>query len=95
MRQGETFLSSGYEPSLFLIGKNRRGNWVVQDQRGSRGGLFVSHAAALRYALFENGNKPHLVVSMPGELEIDLSVNAYPPQCAIAPAQPALALSAA
>jgi hypothetical protein len=80
MRQGEAFLSSGYEPALFLIGKNRRGHWVVQDQRGQRGGLFVSRPAALKYALFENGNKPQLVVDMPGHFELDLSVTAFPEQ---------------
>ena len=86
MRQGETFLSSGYEASLFLIGKNRRGHWVAQDQRGQRGGLFVNRAAALKYALFENGNKPQLVVEMPGQFELDLSVTSYPQQPAAASA---------
>jgi hypothetical protein len=78
MRQGETFLSSGYEPSLFLIGQNRRGQWVAQDQRGRRGGLFVNRAAALKYALFENGRKPQLVVDMPGHFELDLAVTSFP-----------------
>ena len=73
MRQGETFLSGGSDASLFLIGQNSRGNWVVKDQRGSRGGLFVSRAAALKYALFENGNRPHLVVTIPGNFDLDLS----------------------
>jgi hypothetical protein len=77
MRQGETFLSGGSETSLFLIGKNSRGNWVVQDQRGLRGGLFVSRAAAVKYALFENGNQPHLVVTIPGTFDLDLSGNAF------------------
>ena len=48
------------EPSsrvpLFMIGKNSRGNWVVQDQQGSCGGLFVNRAEALKFAMFENGN---------------------------------------
>src|SRR5262245_59021534 len=78
MRQGEKFLSGGSEASLFLLGQNRRGNWVVRDQDGKRGGLFVSRAAALKYALFENGNRPQLVVAMPGRLELDLSVSAFP-----------------
>jgi hypothetical protein len=95
MRQGETFLSSGYEPSLFLVGKNRRGQWVAQDQRGQRGGLFVSRAAAIKYALFENGKKPHLVVEMPGHFELDLSVTAFPPRHATAPAEASLQLCAA
>jgi hypothetical protein len=78
MRQGEMFLSGGSDASLFLIGQNSRGNWVAQDQRGRRGGLFVSRAAALKYALFENGNRPHLVVTIPGNFDLDLSSNAFP-----------------
>jgi len=78
MRQGETFLSGGSEASLFLIGQNRRGQWVVQDQRGLRGGLFISRAAALKYALSENGDQPQLVVTIPGTFDLDLSVNAFP-----------------
>jgi hypothetical protein len=78
MRQGEKFLSGGSEASLFLIGQNRRGQWVVQDQRGSRGGLFVSRAAAVKFALFENGKRPELVVEMPGHFELDLSAHAFP-----------------
>jgi len=77
MRQGETFLSGGSDASLFLLGKNRRGNWVVQSQHGLRGGLFVSRAAALKYALFENGNQPHLVFTIPGNFDLDLSGNAF------------------
>jgi hypothetical protein len=85
MRQGETFLSGGSEASLFLIGQNRRGQWVVQDQRGLRGGLFVSRAAALKYALFENGNRPQLIVQMPGTFDLDLSSNAFPAVDALRP----------
>ena len=32
--------------SMFLVGRNSRGNWVVQDQSGLRGGLFVDRAEA-------------------------------------------------
>jgi hypothetical protein len=78
MRQGEMFLSGGSDASLFLIGQNSRGNWVAQDQRGRRGGLFVSRAAALKYALFENSNRPHLVVAIPGNFDLDLSASAFP-----------------
>ncbi len=73
MRQGENFAASGSANSLFLLGKNSRGQWVAQDQSGRRGGLFVSQAAALKYALFENGRKPELVVNIPGIFELDLS----------------------
>jgi len=59
--------------SLFMIGKNSRGNWVVQDQRGTCGGLFVDRVKALRFALFENGNNPQAVVMVPGILELNMS----------------------
>jgi hypothetical protein len=83
MRQGEKFLSSGSEANLFLVGQNRRGHWVAKDQRGMRGGLFTSRAAAVKFALFENGNQPQLVIAMPGKLELDLSANAFPAPAAV------------
>lgn len=69
--------------SLFLIGRDRQGHWVVRDLKGLRGGLFVDRGKALKYALFENGNRPQAVVMVPGILELDLDVAALP--------QPALA----
>jgi hypothetical protein len=61
------------KPPLFMIGQDGRGNWVVQDQSGVRGGLFVDRSEALRYARFENGNQPPAVVTVPGVLELDLN----------------------
>jgi hypothetical protein len=58
--------------SLFRIGKDADGHWVVQDQRGLCGGLFVDRAQALKFALFENGHRPQAVVMVPGVLELDL-----------------------
>ena len=58
---------------LFLIGKDSRGNWVVQDQQGTCGGLFVDRAEALKFAMFENGNRPQAVVMVPGIFELDMS----------------------
>jgi hypothetical protein len=60
-------------PLLFFIGKDSRGNWVVQDQRHLCGGLFVDRAEALKFALFENGNRPQAVVMVPGVFELDMS----------------------
>ena len=57
---------------LFMIGRNSRGNWVVRDQTGLRGGLFVDRTEALRFALFENGRRPQAVLMVPGILELDL-----------------------
>ena len=56
-----------------MIGQDGRGNWVVQDQNGVRGGLFVDRAEALRYVRLENGNQPGAVVAVSGVLELDLT----------------------
>ena len=70
------------EPSsripLFLIGKDSRGNWVVQDNQGRRGGLFVNRAEALKFAMFENGNRPQAAIMVPGIFELDISGNPAP-----------------
>ncbi len=58
--------------SLFFIGKDSCGNWVVQDQQHICGGLFVDRAQALRFALFENGNRPQAVIMVPGVFELDM-----------------------
>jgi len=58
--------------SLLLIGRDRAGHWVVRDLQGLRGGLFVGRTEALKYALFENGNRPQAVVMVPGVLDLDL-----------------------
>ena len=60
-------------PPLFLIGRDREGHWVVRDQPGLRGGLFAQRKEALKYALFENGNRPQAVIMVPGLLELDMS----------------------
>jgi len=58
--------------SLFRIGKDSHGHWVVQDQQGLCGGLFVDRAEALKFAMFENGNRPQAVIMVPGVLELDM-----------------------
>ena len=58
---------------LFFIGKDSRGNWVVQDQQHLCGGLFIDRAEALRFAMFENGHRPQAIVMVPGVFELDLS----------------------
>jgi hypothetical protein len=56
---------------LFLIGRNSRGNWVVKDQSGLRGALFVDRAEAIPFALFENGLRPQAVIMVPRVLKFD------------------------
>ena len=58
---------------IFMIGKDRQGHWVVQDRQGFCGGLFVNRAEALRFAMFENGNRPQAVIMVPGIFELDIS----------------------
>jgi hypothetical protein len=58
---------------LFRIGKDSRGRWVVQDQQGLCGGLFVNRAEAVKFAMFENGNRPQAVIMVPDVLELDMS----------------------
>ena len=64
---------------LFMIGRNSRGNWVVRDQAGLRGGLFIDRTEALRFALFENGRRPQAVLMVPGILELDLDQSTSTP----------------
>jgi hypothetical protein len=63
------------EDPNFLIGKNSLGNWVVQGQNGLCGGLFIGQAAALKFALTENGNHPEAVRLVPGVLELDIAAS--------------------
>jgi hypothetical protein len=94
MVKGEPPSASCSKSSLFLIGKNSRGNWVVQDQKGLCGGLFVDRAEALKFAMFENGNRPQAVIMVPGILELDMSGKPGARAQATADAQPALARAA-
>jgi hypothetical protein len=82
MGQSEPPSQCSRHSPLFFIGRNGRGNWVVRDQSGRCGGLFVDRAEALRFALFENGRRPQAVVMVPGilELDVDHSPNVLPSQ---------------
>jgi len=65
---------SGSSPStVVFIGRNSRGQWVAQEQNGLFGGLFVSRAQAVKYALFENGHHPETIVELSRGIELDMS----------------------
>ena len=66
---------SWLRPPLFMIGQDCRGNWVVQDQNGVCGGLFVDRDAALRFVRSETGYRPRAVVMVSEGLELDMSRN--------------------
>lgn len=52
------------------IGMNGRGQWVVRDFAGRRGGVFTDRREALRFALSANGHRPDAVVMVPWPLEL-------------------------
>ena len=58
--------------NLVLIGRNSRGNWVAQESHGLFGGLFVSRAQAVKYALTENGPHPATIVLSADIVELDI-----------------------
>jgi hypothetical protein len=57
---------------FFFVGRNERGHWVVRDQSGRCGGLFINRAEALRFAQFETGHSPQAIVMVSGTLELQL-----------------------
>jgi hypothetical protein len=57
----------------FRVGRDSHENWVVQDPRGIRGGLFVDRDQALRFVRAENGNRSGGFVMVGGVLELDMS----------------------
>ena len=71
MHRAEPPPSERQSPSPFLIGRDSRGRWVVQRQDGMSGGLFVERAAAIRFAMAENGRHPERIIQVAGVLELD------------------------
>lgn len=45
----------------FIVGRDRMGRWMVNDREGKIGGMFLTEAAALRFARTEAGRDPMLV----------------------------------
>lgn len=78
MSNGESPSPGVPAPGLFLIGRNSRGHWVVQDPSGLQGGLFVDRVHALKYAMSENGYRPRAVVMVPDVLELDMGAELRP-----------------
>jgi len=73
MKRAETAVEppSCLRPAVFMIGRNCKGNWVVQAQSGVCGGLFANRAAALKFMKFESENHPHTIVRISGILELN------------------------
>jgi len=63
--------SCSFLSHIVFIGRNGRGQWVAQEQNGLYGGLFVSRAQAIKYAMFENGHHPETIVELSREIELE------------------------
>jgi hypothetical protein len=71
MDDDECSRSPGEAKSLcFLLGQNSQGEWIVQDESGRYGGIFIDKNDAVRYALFENGRRQEAVIFVPGMMEL-------------------------
>jgi len=73
MPEDEPLSGTSSGSTRFLVGKDSRGRWVAQDQRGLCGGLFISRAEAMRFAMFENGHQAQAVIMVPGIIELDMT----------------------
>jgi hypothetical protein len=56
---------------LFMVGQDSHGNWVVQNQSRTRGGLFVERIDALRFVRSENGNRTQAYIAVSGVFELN------------------------
>lgn len=65
-----------FSSDCFFIGRNSRGQWVVQDADHRRGGLFVNRAAALKFARDEDSSGQPAIVMVPDVLELDMNAPA-------------------
>jgi hypothetical protein len=68
---------SRLRPRIFTIGQDSQGHWVVQDQKGICGGLFVDRDATLRFVRAENRYCPAIVLME--SKNIELKVTSDPP----------------
>ena len=62
-----------HPPPVLMVGQNSQGNWVVKDQHGVCGGLFVNRDAALQFVRAVNGCRPQAAVMVSADLELDPS----------------------
>ncbi|WP_088343593.1 MULTISPECIES: hypothetical protein [Rhodomicrobium] len=72
MRKDRVSAQPSEETPLYLIGKNGCGRWVVLEEKGQSGGIFVERSQAIKFAMYEGDHGPRAVVMVPGRLELDL-----------------------
>jgi len=54
-------------PHILLVGQDRRGRWMVQENHGLIEGLFISRDAALHFARLERHAFPGATVELASE----------------------------
>ena len=63
--------SGDLEPPTFYVGRDSRGRWIAQGADHLRGGLFVSRAAAMKFARDEIGDRPQAIITLDHVIELD------------------------
>ena len=56
-----------HHPHILLVGQDRRGRWMVQENHGLIEGLFISRDAALHFARLERHAFPGGTVELTSE----------------------------
>jgi hypothetical protein len=76
MRKEDPSPSGDLKPSTFYVGRDSHGRWIAQDADHLRGGLFVSRAAAMKFAMDETGHRPEAIVPLNHIIELDFGASA-------------------
>ena len=56
-------VSEDPDPSILMVGHDRRGRWIVQENHGLLGGAFISLDAAMHYARAERMALPGATIA--------------------------------
>ena len=55
--------------SIWFIGLNSDGHWVVRDEDALNGGVFIERRDAIRFALVESRKRPLTLLMLPEVME--------------------------
>lgn len=56
----------------FMVGKDERGSWIVRDNLGLSGGVFIDRQAAVHFAMVECDYAPGEVCAAPAGVVLSL-----------------------
>lgn len=59
----------------FVVGRGRKGGWIVNDRLGLVGGIFISESAARHFAIEESDRHPERVLLASADAEIDFPLS--------------------